>query len=743
MSIKSQKSWNDELSEIIECSIKSASEESLSCDDEDECLARELMNKLTPPVLSKLRRCFKKNKERSKAQDIDKRVEEVMRLAAAEEGIEFAESAPPPEDTLWLDEKGFVASLDKIFGHHKYTTHSHKLFQLLDAFGSGKVWWRQLVGRLVAVGARNTSSRAEVWSPLTHMHLKRLDHCKRETIVKLVSVEREESFCYVVVSRGGRVGVYSGDLRLLHSYEMFYHRGGAHGRVKNRWITDVIYLSDVQYLVLSASDRSLTIYDATTLSHTPLFCITGLPNIPTCMAYSPSLSTGDTSELAFGSERGDVTRLKFLQPRLQFMHMNTPEHINYYFWMELSSAPHTSHCSIARWRRVHARSVRRIKYSGTWLLTCSHDAVASLRLRHVPGKMDDYVFKVLRGISCFHTVPSLHMVAAGGCDGTVRLWQPGTTAAFATLTTPTNNAILDIVIVAAQEILIAYCNNCTVHIWDIYEECLLQSIKIKFPFLGVLGKKVEFGTYCIHAGPVRKEPEESTSDIPDIPLSRRASSVYQGSTGGLMLQLNLDDLEGKRKLEDESEYIRYNRAELLFTACDYVCTIAISKIQGEVLNPPADTLRVRRPSAWDLPDCSNVSASASSTMSIPRRSLVPTPQLLSPSTAEYPQTDLETLLENAGLQGILEKDFVLMQGLKNDLNRKLAEIEANKAMMNAVTMGAPYLALKMYEPSQVEPVDEMSDKYKRIMKLFPGSSVTGTPTGSEKSTPRNNKNQRL
>lgn len=43
-----------------------------SSEEEDECLARELMKKLTPPVLSKLRRCFKKNKERSKARDIDR-----------------------------------------------------------------------------------------------------------------------------------------------------------------------------------------------------------------------------------------------------------------------------------------------------------------------------------------------------------------------------------------------------------------------------------------------------------------------------------------------------------------------------------------------------------------------------------------------------------------------------------------------------------------------------------------------
>lgn len=39
-----------------------------------------------------------------------------MRAAAAEEGIEFAETVPPPQDTLWLDEQGFVSALDNIFG---------------------------------------------------------------------------------------------------------------------------------------------------------------------------------------------------------------------------------------------------------------------------------------------------------------------------------------------------------------------------------------------------------------------------------------------------------------------------------------------------------------------------------------------------------------------------------------------------------------------------------------------------
>lgn len=36
----------------------------------------------------------------------------------------------------------------------------------------------------------------------------------------------------------------------------------------------------------------------------------------------------------------------------------------------------------------------------------------------------------------------------------------------------------------------------------------------------------------------------------------------------------------------------------------------------------------------------------------------------------------------SGLQGILEKDFVLMRGLKHDLNRKLREMESNRGAVS-------------------------------------------------------------
>ncbi|CAH0403441.1 unnamed protein product [Chilo suppressalis] len=742
MFVDSQISLNEESSEIIDksYSFRSASEESFSCDDEDECLARELMHKMTPAVLSKLRRSFKKNRDKNHTNDIDRRVEQVMRAAAAEEGIEFAAPATVSEHALCLDEDGFVNAINTIFGDHKFSTHAQKLFRLLDPFSSGRVWWRQLINRLVAVGAKKTSSRADVWKPLKGGTMRRLEHCKRETIVKLVSVEKDDSFCYVAVSKGGRVGIYSGELRLLASYEVFYHRTGVRRRVKSSWITDAIYLSDVKCFILSASDRSLTVYDATTLTHTPIFCITGLPNIPMCLAFTPMSSTRSTSELALGSERGDLLRIRFLQPRISLFYSKTPENINYYFWSELSSPPHTTYCAITTWRNVHSRTIRRVAYTrdGEILLSCSHDSLVSVRSRNVPGKLDDYLFRVQRGVTCFHIISPLHLLATGSPDGIVRLWETTQQTPFALLAAPSTPAILDVAVLAADEIVLAYCNNCTIHIWDMYEECLLQSIKLKFPFLGVLGKRVEFGTYCIHPGPARKSlsDDDSLSEPPLEVFSRRGSSVYQGSTGGLILQPETKDDWQSRSLEQEPEYIRFNRGELLFTCCDYISVVKLRDVElGELLPPPGDTLRARRPSIWELPE--DMMMAPLSSPASPRSPRAPSPRLLAPSTAEFPTHDLDALLTNAGLEGILQKDFVLMQGLKQDLNRKLADMKADTSdMIAAVNSGAPYLALKTFEPVAMDPVDDMMEEYKRVMKLFPGSSVAGTPTGSQSSTLR-------
>lgn len=65
-----------------------------------------------------------------------------------------------------------------------------------------------------------------------------------------------------------------------------------------------------------------------------------------------------------------------------------------------------------------------------------------------------------QGVTCFHLVPSLHLLATGSADGMVRLFESTQTNPFATLASPGFAAVLDVAIVPGREIVFAYSNNC-------------------------------------------------------------------------------------------------------------------------------------------------------------------------------------------------------------------------------------------------------------------------------------------
>lgn len=103
---------------------------------------------------------------------------------------------------------------------------------------------------------------------------------QHESIVKVISIETEEFFCYTVFSRLGQVGIYDGHLNLLREYAIQLSQCPddlvrATRRRRNIWINDAIYLPDAQFITIAASDGSIHFVDTVCLVHVPTFCITG------------------------------------------------------------------------------------------------------------------------------------------------------------------------------------------------------------------------------------------------------------------------------------------------------------------------------------------------------------------------------------------------------------------------------------------------------------------------------------
>lgn len=97
-------------------------------------------------------------------------------------------------------------------------------------------------------------------------------------------IETNKYFCYAIISKYGRVGVYDGNMNFLTSYHALFgrediYRSDKERRRRNRWITDACFIAEFCVFIVANSARSIVIYDASGLNHVPMWLILGLPNI--------------------------------------------------------------------------------------------------------------------------------------------------------------------------------------------------------------------------------------------------------------------------------------------------------------------------------------------------------------------------------------------------------------------------------------------------------------------------------
>lgn len=102
--------------------------------------------------------------------------------------------------------------------------------------------------------------------------------------MKVVLLETDKYFCYAIVSKHGRVGVYDGHLNFLTSYQVIMSREDVNRseedrRRRNRWVTDALFCPDALFLVITNTARSIMIYEASGLKHVPLYLLLSTPEI--------------------------------------------------------------------------------------------------------------------------------------------------------------------------------------------------------------------------------------------------------------------------------------------------------------------------------------------------------------------------------------------------------------------------------------------------------------------------------
>lgn len=97
-------------------------------------------------------------------------------------------------------------------------------------------------------------------------------------------IETEKYFCYAIIAKYGRIGLYDGNLNFLTSYHVIMTREDImrsefERRRRNRWITDAVFCKDVLMLIVTSTARSIMIYEVSGLKHVPYWLVLSTPNI--------------------------------------------------------------------------------------------------------------------------------------------------------------------------------------------------------------------------------------------------------------------------------------------------------------------------------------------------------------------------------------------------------------------------------------------------------------------------------
>ncbi|KAK3911072.1 WD repeat-containing protein on Y chromosome [Frankliniella fusca] len=353
------------------------------------------------------------------------------------------------------------------------------------------------------------------WQPVQGSpRLTRPQHCRREAVVCVVSLRTASTFCYAVISRLGRVGVYDSSLSLLDSYTLemgFTHPHAKIGigregdlrepRQRTVWVNDAVFLPDAQMLVVASSDRSLAMLDASRLLHCRRCEVRSLPAAARCLAYAPA--DGDApSRLFLGDEAGSVTTLAFLQPKRALLRPPDAENKStFFFWPELRQQ--TEWVTVQQEHKVHGDAVCRLCYEAhnDTLVSGSRDPQRSLVIRHLGGRREPYVFSLPRGVSCFVLDRMQQLLVTGGRDALVRLWNPLVPSQPQATLHGHKHPVLDVAVLHQLVISMDLCG--TLKVWHSSEHTCVQTVALPFTCVRVPGRSIEYGARSLYPGPPR------------------------------------------------------------------------------------------------------------------------------------------------------------------------------------------------------------------------------------------------
>lgn len=301
-------------------------------------------------------------------------------------------------------------------------------------------------------------------------HLKTLEKCESRTV--------ELNGMYITASKEGTIRFWSSDLESIRS-----GTSDSYFLKMQTWILDVQALSDVAIICTSSTERELRFHETMASNFSLRIVIRSMPYAVYCMGYRPDSKGLAMSKLCLGDSGGNVRVLEF-SPFLRGPFQSKPgTALVELYWSDILNGKYPSF-KPKEFINLHTELIQKVFFSfkmNIMIAGAEYRNTKKYRGR-CPGAIavdwkdsNQIIFRIPLGVTTFFLDEQTRVLATGGPDTYVRLWDPYIPAKPSAILTGHRGGIVFVFIQANEKKVYSVDYLKTVKVWNLIEHSMLQT----------------------------------------------------------------------------------------------------------------------------------------------------------------------------------------------------------------------------------------------------------------------------
>ncbi|KAJ8932565.1 hypothetical protein NQ318_023098 [Aromia moschata] len=333
------------------------------------------------------------------------------------------------EEGRRMNQATLLTALSKLANIEYRDTRFNDTFKKMNCACNGYVTWNELISYLIIlfqqeeVSAEYKTLEAPIPLLPTIIKSHHRHPINRITFYPTVKPDRTTSWqsgSIMTCSNDGLINYWSLDMQLERTVQSTCPLL----KVQPTWVTDMVVMPDVFVICTSSTERDLRFYDTSARKFELRVMVSSLPFAVTSMHYTFGKVMSRPSRLLLGDMGGNVKVISFTteargpfrsQPGIPLLHVR-------YERVVKGLVPNFQLMEIPR---LHSDYVRQIYYYSTLrgIVSCA-ECQKAVVISDVADGTTSYTYKIDMGAWCFALEEVAHVIATGGPDCLVRIWNP-------------------------------------------------------------------------------------------------------------------------------------------------------------------------------------------------------------------------------------------------------------------------------------------------------------------------------